>query len=428
MKRIPLITQIIIIYSTIFAFMAALGYFVLIPVIETPYVQESYREINYQLEAFADSGIVGDHRYLFITIPSNGSYEFDGSNSMVLRSQPVLLLADALANSADVSGNGYLEIAIQDILYGYERRPDALYLAVIPGEIHPISEDSVLMTQIVLVIMLVFFLPIIFILSWSLLLAKSIKSLDVRFEAKRSNRRVTTISTEIEKLDMALVRYQKEIAANEVEKQELFQNISHELKTPITTIQSYAEGIEDGLFTVKTIRKATDVIQEQTRILLKALNQIMDLNRLTYLKRQEAKNVKSKIDLIQVLDRLIVEYRQSASRRPVQITVDIPTPLFFGDESSWTTCLRNIFDNNIRHGAKKITVSGHNGDLTISNDGETIPEELLSRLFSPFVKGEKGSYGLGLTIIKSSLELNGYSVKIENSAQGVAYIISEVRT
>jgi len=423
MKKIPLISQIIIIYSTIFTLMAGLGYFLLIPAIETPYVQETYDEINYQLNEYISTGTISDRRYVYVTLPSGGEALFEGSNSMILRSQTVLLFAEEAATSSLPSGNGYLEIPTQDkeILYSYEQQPGALYLVAIIGEAHPISENAVLMAQIIGIVLLVFFLPIIVILVWSILVAQSIKSLDQRLKNGRMTQHSLILSKEIEKLDGAIGEYQKEISKNEKDKQALFQNISHELKTPITTIQSYAEGIEDGMFMGKDLKKATHVIQDETKKLLGSLNQIMELNRLSYQKQQEVPDNKKTTDLKTLIPRLIEDYKQKYPS--VTFKVNLADTVYFGEEKTWLTVLTNIFENNIRHVAKNIVISGEKTTLSISNDGEKIPEDLLGRLFTPFVKGEKGSYGLGLTIIKSALELNGYSIEIKNLDQGVVYRI-----
>jgi len=423
MKKITLISQIIIIYSVVFAFMAGLGYFLFIPAIETPYVQESYNEINYQLNEFIVSDTISDRRYVYVTVSSGGSATFEGSNSMVLRSQTVLSFAESVADSSSTSGNGYLDISTQEkeILYGYEKSLDTLYLVAIISEANPISGNTVLMSQIIGIVLIVFFLPIIVVLIWSILVAQSIKSLNKRLKFTKGAQKSFIISNEIAKLDGAIADYQKELAGNEKEKQELFQNISHELKTPITTIQSYAEGIEDGLFKGKDLKKATMVIQAETKKLLGSLNQIMELNRLSYQKQQELPQSDQTTDLSALLTKITEGY----ARKYPSVTFDIhlTEPSYHGEEKTWTTILINIFENNIRHGAKNIAIRGDSEKLSISNDGESIPEELLKRLFTPFVKGEKGSYGLGLTIIRSALELNGYSIEIQNLDPGVLYLI-----
>ena len=426
MKKIPLISQIIIIYSVIFAFMAGFGYFLFIPAIETPYVQETYNEINYQLDEFMISGTVSDRRYIYVTVPFTGTATFEGSNSMVLRSQTVLLFAESVVDSASTSGNGYLDISTQEkeILYGYQKDGSMLYLVAIIGEANPISGNTVLMSQIIGIVLLVFFLPIIVILVWSILVAQSIKSINKRLKITNGSRKNFILSKEINNLDNAIADYQKEIAGNEKDKQELFQNISHELKTPITTIQSYAEGIEDGVFKGKDLKKATMVIQAETKKLLGSLNQIMELNRLSYQKQQLPETGKT-TNLLVLLNKIIEGY---ARKNPdVAFKISLADPTYLGEEKTWTTIMTNIFENNIRHGAKTIVIEGDNQNLSVSNDGENIPEDLLKRLFTPFVKGEKGSYGLGLTIIKAALELNGYSIEIQNLSKGVLYHIQPLK-
>jgi two-component system sensor histidine kinase CssS len=227
----------------------------------------------------------------------------------------------------------------------------------------------------------------------------------------------------LESLSSSIEEYKTEIAANQKEKQILFQNISHELKTPITNIRSYAEGLEDGMFAPSEIPGASKVIQEEAARLLGSLNQVMELNRLNYHKEEKVSPSVNSVDLSVIISTIKNEIK--VTNPGVEIVSDYDCSKVNGDSSSWNTIIKNIFSNNIRHGATKISITGTCHRLMIENNGESIPEELLHRLFTPFVKGEKGSYGLGLSIIKTALELNGYSITIENISKGVRYLITK---
>ena len=94
-----------------------------------------------------------------------------------------------------------------------------------------------------------------------------------------------------------------------------------------------------------------------------------------------------------------------------------------GSKEIWTNILQNVFDNNIKHGAKNIYITLKKNELIIENDGDKIEEHLLQTLFAAFTKGENGNFGLGLNIVQRSLILLGYAIDVKNTEKGVAYRI-----
>ena len=63
--------------------------------------------------------------------------------------------------------------------------------------------------------------------------------------------------------------------------------------------------------------------------------------------------------------------------------------------------------------------------MILYNDGDTIDEDFLEVIFTPFRKGIKGEFGLGLSIVKKTLEMMGYDIVIKNEKKGVSFIITE---
>ena len=186
----------------------------------------------------------------------------------------------------------------------------------------------------------------------------------------------------------------------------------------------YAEGIEDGLYKNNDINESADVIISQTNELLAKVSKIMQINRLSHIELANKNSLNNeKIILSDVLFDVLNRY---ADRAPyVKFNVELDKVVFRGTKDIWQNIFENIFDNNIRHKATEINISLSDNYLIIENNGELIEEEVLSNIFEPFTKGEGGSYGLGMSIIKRSLEVYKYKIKIYNTDKSVIYMIME---
>ncbi|MBQ1304074.1 MAG: HAMP domain-containing histidine kinase, partial [Erysipelotrichaceae bacterium] len=98
---------------------------------------------------------------------------------------------------------------------------------------------------------------------------------------------------EIGELARELVSLQEELKRQEETKEEMVHNISHDLKTPIATIKSYAESIKDGIYPYDTLEKSVDVIIENSERLEQKVYSLLFLNRLDYMKDQARETEKT---------------------------------------------------------------------------------------------------------------------------------------
>lgn len=89
----------------------------------------------------------------------------------------------------------------------------------------------------------------------------------------------------------------------------------------------------------------------------------------------------------------------------------------------WEAIIDNILNNFIRYAKKKIKITLKNNKIILYNDGENIDENVLNNIFTPYEKGVKGVFGLGLSIVKKTLHLLSYDIDIENVKNGVKFTI-----
>jgi two-component system sensor histidine kinase CssS len=219
---------------------------------------------------------------------------------------------------------------------------------------------------------------------------------------------------EISELARRIENMRKEIESNEKTKQEMIQNISHDFKTPIAVIQSYAEAIGDGVADVDD----TTIITKQADILNHKVKQLIELTKLEHNVTEQARHDISIREVIQHI------YDQQKFRRDdVQFILDLDHSTYYGVYDYFFSAFSNIVDNMLRYAMSKISITLKNQTLTFENDGEHIEESMIQTLFKPYEKGPKGQFGLGLSIVKKTMDLFQLSIEVYNTKDGVGFTI-----
>lgn len=226
------------------------------------------------------------------------------------------------------------------------------------------------------------------------------------------------IDDEVNSLIKSVEYMRKEINSKEEYKTNMYQSLSHELKTPIAVISSYVEAVNDK---VVSYEEAIDTIDEEIKILSKDVNKILELNKLNYLK--ESNEIKDeKIDVTELLNDLVKKYK--LQRRDVEWRINIEKEnILRGTYDIWKLVFDNIFGNFVVYADKCIEVTIKDNTLEFYNDGERIEDDLINDVFTQYRKGIKGKFGLGLSIVKKSVELYGYKITVENKDKGVLFKI-----
>lgn len=203
------------------------------------------------------------------------------------------------------------------------------------------------------------------------------------------------------------------------------QHVSHELKTPVMVIRSYAQSIEDGIFPKGDLASSVAVIAEEGERLEKRVRDLLYLTKLDYLSLSPVKLEEIRIDTLiyDVVDRL------SPRRKDLDWEINLPPIKLMGDREQISVLFENLIENQIRYARKCIWIDGEYEEskkrgslrLHIGNDGPPIPGEEIPNLFLPFQKGKKGEFGLGLAIVKRIVDLYGGKVEAENRGEGVFF-------
>ncbi len=280
---------------------------------------------------------------------------------------------------------------------------------------------NTLLNSVINVLFIVVIILFGFLMLWVSSLIRSLNQIRLYIDKVRKNEdTILTIDRkdEIGEVANALVSMKVEIKRQEQSKEELIQNISHDLKTPIATIKSYCESIKDGVFPYETLEKSVDVISEHADRLEKKVQSLLLLNRMGYLvTTQESKEV----DMVDIIEKTILSIK--LIRPEIEIVTHLSPTIYMGNDEAWRVVLENILDNAMRYAVSKITVVLEDGTLSIENDGPHLSKERQDKLFKAYEKGTDGQFGLGLSIVHRVVTAYNFIVYAENTRCGVIFKI-----
>ena len=225
---------------------------------------------------------------------------------------------------------------------------------------------------------------------------------------------------EIGELADVLVEMNDELKRQEKLKEEMIQNISHDLKTPIATIKSYGESIKDGVYPYETLEKSVDVIIEHAERLEKKVFNLLMLNRMDYMSHEEIIELDD-VDLREIVERVIVS--SSQIRPDVNIDLLGDEAVVQGAEEPWRVVFENILDNALRYAKSEVIIEIDDDYLSVYNDGSSIDVDHMEQLFKAYEVGEEGQFGLGLAIVNRVMNNYSYEIEAENIDEGVKFTI-----
>lgn len=216
---------------------------------------------------------------------------------------------------------------------------------------------------------------------------------------------------------------------------ELVADVSHELKTPITSIMGYADTLLEGGYDEETQTKFLNVIASESRRMARLVTDLLTLSRYDSNKKKTQKETFDLGDLVkQCQEKLAIEIKKKGHTVNSFVTADVPP--VYADKDDIERVVLNILTNSIKYtpdnGEIKIYVGFVYNDayIKVFDNGIGIPEDDLSRIFERFYRVDKartremGGTGLGLSIAKEILDKNGGSIDIKSKVgEGTEVVI-----
>ncbi len=229
------------------------------------------------------------------------------------------------------------------------------------------------------------------------------------------------IDDEIRSLSLAIEDMRLSLINQEKYRNQMYQNISHDFKTPLTVIKSYIEAVEDGVEDKDTAFK---IIKTQTEKLEQKVHSLLYLNKLDYLKDKKVEH--NVIDMEKLIEQEVSKFKFHRKDVNFEVIKDSKSK-YYGSYENWETILDNLLSNFMRYAKTYIKITMRQNKLILYNDGEGIDKDFLEVIFTPFRKGIKGEFGLGLSIVKKTLNMMDYDITIHNEKKGVSFIITKYK-
>ena len=222
-------------------------------------------------------------------------------------------------------------------------------------------------------------------------------------------------------------------------RKEFVADVSHELKTPITSIMGYADTLLEGEYDERTQKEFLQIISSEARRMARLVTDLLDLSRIDSNKKK-IKKVKFDLgDLAKECQKkLAIEIKKKNHSVECFVTADVPP--VYADKDDIQRVILNVLTNSIKYtpdgGNIKIYVGFVYSDayIKIIDNGIGIPEEDLNMIFERFYRVDKartremGGTGLGLSIAKEILDKNGGSIDIKSEVDKGTEVVIKIPT
>lgn len=230
---------------------------------------------------------------------------------------------------------------------------------------------------------------------------------------------------EVQELALAFNNMASSLQKSEYQRTEFVANVSHELKTPMTTIGGYVDGILDGTIPQGRQEQYLRIVSDEVKRLSRLVRSMLDISRL---QDQEGipEEKKTRFDLEECAGQVLITFEQKINGKNLNVDVDMPEHGVYtwANEDYVTQVIYNLLDNAVKfcpqEGTLGLTIrEGENkAYISVSNEGQTIPPEELPLVFDRFHKIDKSrsqnrdGWGLGLYIVKTIVCSHGENISV----------------
>jgi signal transduction histidine kinase len=224
-----------------------------------------------------------------------------------------------------------------------------------------------------------------------------------------------------------------EVATTQQAQRDFLANVTHDLRTPLTSIQGFSQAIMDGVAAdPASAQRAAQIIYDESGRLNRMVQDLLDLARVEAGRFNMTKHTLRLHDLLRAVGERL---SPKAAEKSVRMIVDVPTlPLIAGDGDRLVQVFTNLIDNGIKHTGTggTITVQAATKDggvlVKVRDTGEGIPGSDLPHIFERFYQVDKSRQrrqgaGLGLTISRQIVEAHGGKISVE-SVEGLGTVFS----
>ena len=242
---------------------------------------------------------------------------------------------------------------------------------------------------------------------------------------------VTRPSAEVEELSKAFNSMADELSEIEQSRREFVANVSHELRSPITSIMGYIQGMEDGTIPPEEHGHYLTIVSDETRRLSKLIGDLLALSRL---ERDDAALTLIDFDICEMLRRVLIRRLNDIDSRRMEIECDFEedSMLVHADADRMEQVVVNLLDNAIKFTPEggRITLKCRTEKelclVTVKDNGVGILPEDRAKIFDRFFTADRAhtagkGTGLGLSICQRILQMHGQTLRLEDTTEGAAF-------
>ncbi|GMQ55691.1 secretion stress-responsive two-component system sensor histidine kinase CssS [Vallitalea sediminicola] len=314
------------------------------------------------------------------------------------------------------------------VIYKFDNADEELFLLSFMWDTYRNNLVKTLFSRFIIIIIIGIIISLVASLRIAKYLTCPIEKLeiDVRKIAKRDwyNPIISKRKDEIGRLAYSIEDMRKELVKRDDAQQWMLQNISHELKTPVMVIRSYAQSVEDGIYPKGDLNSTMHVIDIEAERLQKRIKDLLYLTKLEYMAKHEKAN--EKINIKSLIKSVVERFEYANPKLTWDIDLD-DDAIILGKKNQMTVVIENLLDNSMRYAKEKVSIILEKNETNIlihlQNDGELMDDKVVSTLFNQFQKGNKGKFGLGLTIVKQIVEFHKGKVWAVNDEDGVSFYL-----
>lgn len=209
-------------------------------------------------------------------------------------------------------------------------------------------------------------------------------------------------------------------------RKEFSANVSHELKTPLTSISGYAELMQNGLVAAEDVPSFAGKIYEEAARLLTLVNDIIKISRLD---EGDVHQSREQVDLYSVAEEVVSRLQSVAEKQQVTVRLEGDHVQLLAIRQLMYDMIYNLCENGIKYnvtgGSVLVRVEEEDGRplVCVSDTGIGIPMEYQERIFERFYRIDKshskqtGGTGLGLSIVKHAVEYHGGYIDIHSTQE-----------
>jgi signal transduction histidine kinase len=202
-------------------------------------------------------------------------------------------------------------------------------------------------------------------------------------------------------------------------KNTIYENVAHDLRTPLVSILGYADGLKAGI--IKDKNKACDVILRTGNQLKEMIENILVLSRFD---NDTYKGNKEEISLVDLINEQVETVKVIDENKKVVFENELEDEgLINSDRKLLVRIVQNLLSNGIKYAKSQVVISIKSAGsqarpyeyvITITDDGKGIDSKNLQNIFTRYYKGEDGHFGIGLAVVKSSADYIGAKIEVSS--------------